>query len=129
MQWNDIVLIAGVCAVFAGGITSMFYTSARLRRWRLGQSTTRLTIATRLESMGELCAVALFSVGFVLLELSSIADQIARCASHQRLAFSLAVGALWLLLCGAALGRVSLRWQLRPEPAGGARVDGAEARA
>jgi hypothetical protein len=129
MQWNDIVLIAGLCATVAGGLASLLYTSARLRRWRIGQSTMHLTITRRLESMGELCAVALFSAGFVLLELGNIADQIERGASHQRLAFSLVVGALWLLLFGVALGRLSLRWQLRPEPAGDARVDGAKARA
>jgi hypothetical protein len=119
MQWNDIVLIAGVCAVFAGGTTSVFYTSAKLRRWRLQQPTTHLTITRRLESMGELCAVAFFFAGFVLMELAGVADQIERGASHQRLAFSLAVGALWLLLFGAALGRLSLRWQLRLASASG----------
>src|ERR1700746_3419380 len=107
MQWNDIVLIAGLCATVAGGLASMCYTSARLRRWRIGQSTTHLTITRRLESMGELCAVALFSAGFVLMELVGVADPIERGASHQRLAFSLVVGALCLLLCGA--------WS--PEPA------------
>ena len=110
MQWNDVVLIAGVCAVFAGGIASILHRS---RRWRLRQSTTHLTIAGRIESMSELCAVALFWAGMVLIEAGSIANQIERGASHQRLAFSLAVGALLLLACGAALGRLSLRWQLQ----------------
>lgn len=110
MNWNDVVLIAGICAVLAGGIASIHYRS---RRWRLRQSTTHQTLTSRIESMRELSAVALFWVGMVLVEAGTIANQIERGASHQRLAFSLAVGALLLLACGAALGRLSLRWQLQ----------------
>ena len=127
MQWNEIVLIAGVCAAFAGGIASLFFTSRRLREWRRRESTTHLTITNRLESMGELCAVALFWAGIVLVELGIIANQIERGTSHQRLAFSLVAGALSLLVCGAALGRLSLRWQLQPPTASDGRPDGARA--
>lgn len=110
MQWNDVVLIVGICAVFAGGIASLLYTS---RGWRFRQSPTHLPLTRRLESMSELSAVAFFWAGMVLIEVGGIADQIERGASHQRLAFSLAVGAPSLLVCGAALGRLSLRWQLQ----------------
>lgn len=110
MQWNDVALIAGICAVFAGGVASILYT---WRGWGLRQATTHLTISSRLESTSELSVVALFWAGMVLIEVGTIANQIERGGSRDRLAFSLAVGALLLLVCGAALGRLSLRWQLR----------------
>lgn len=110
MQWNDVLLMTGVCAVVCGGIASILYRS---RGWRLRQPTTHLTITSRLESLRELGAVALFWAGMVLTEMGTIANQIERGASSQRLAFSLAAAAVSLLVCGGALGRLSLRLQLQ----------------
>jgi hypothetical protein len=67
--------------------------------------------------MGELCAAALFWGGIVLGQAGTIADEIQRGASHRRLAFTLAVTALLILVCGVTLGRLSLRRQLKLEPA------------
>jgi hypothetical protein len=71
----------------------------------------------RIEGMGELCAATLVCGGIALEEADTIADQIQRGASHERLAFTLVVTALLILVCGVTLGRLSLRRELRLEPA------------
>jgi hypothetical protein len=113
VSWNDIAILIGTCAALGGAIATIFYS----RRWWLPSSTTHLTTNVRLESMGELCAAALFWGGIVLGQAGTIADEIQRGASHQRLAFTLAVTALLILVCGVTLGRLSLRLQLKLEPA------------
>jgi len=121
VNWNDIAILIGACAALGGATATIFYS----RRWWLPGSTTHLTINGRLESMGELCAAALLWGGIVLEQVGTISDEIQRGVSHRRLAFSLAVTALLILVCGGALGRLSLRRQLRLESAMDRQVDGA----
>jgi hypothetical protein len=109
VRWNEIAVLIGACAAFGGAIATIFYS----RRWCLPASTTHLTINSRLETMGELCAAALLWGGIALEEFGTIADEVQRGASHRRLVFSLAVTALMILVCAVTLGRLSLRRQLR----------------
>src|SRR5690242_12889757 len=113
MAWNEIAILVGVCAALGGGIATIFYS----RRWWTAGSATHLTLNGRLESNGELCGAALLWGGIVLEQAGTIADEIQRGASHQRLAFSLAATALLILVCGVTLGRLSVRGQLNLEPA------------
>lgn len=113
MTWNEILVLIGACTALGGAVATILYS----RRWWLTRSTTHLTVIGRLESVGQLCAAALIWGGIVLEQTGTIANEIQRGASHGRLAFTLAVTALMIFTCGATLGRLSLRRQLRPEPA------------
>lgn len=113
MTWNEILILIGACAALGGATATIFYS----RHWWFRGSTTHLTINGRLESMGELCAAALLWGGIALEQAGTIANEIGRGASHQRLAFTMVVTALMILVCGAALGRLTLRRQLKLGPA------------
>ena len=118
MDWNDIAIIVGAGLVLAGAIAS---TPPSFRRWRHPAQKMHLRTTFSIESVGELCGRAVFLGGFVLIQVGILAEDLRHGASHQWLAFLLATSALMLLLCGAALSRLSLRWQLRADPASDAK--------
>jgi NhaP-type Na+/H+ or K+/H+ antiporter len=113
MQWNSIAILVGACVSIAGGIASILYLPAALRRSRLPRPTTHLTTTVRLESVGQLSAGALMWAGGALAQVGVVVNDLHR--SAPLLAITLPAAALVFLVCGVALGRLSMRLQLHLE--------------
>ena len=112
MDWNDIAIMIGAGVVLIGAIAS---TPPAFRRWRQPPQQTHLTTTFPIESVRELAGRAAFLAGMVLIQVGVLAEDLRHGASHQWLATLLAAIALLILLCGVEIGRLSVRWQLRPE--------------
>jgi len=112
MEWNDIAIMIGAGVVLVGAIAS---TPPVFWRWRQPPQQTRLTTTVPIESVRELAGRAAFMAGMVLIQVGALAKDLWQGASHQWLATLLAAIALLILLCGVEIGRLSVRWQLRPE--------------
>ena len=112
MEWNDIAIMIGVRVVLIGAIAS---TPLAFRRWRHPPQQTHLTTTFPIEGVRELAGRAAFLAGLVLMQVGDLAKDLPHGASHQWLAVQLVTSALLLLLCGVVIGRLSVRWQLRPE--------------
>jgi hypothetical protein len=110
VDWNEYLMIVGLCATFAGGTLSLFYFP---RRDRLTRQMGPVTTTAPLESMGELWSRVTLWGGAVLVQIGFIAHDLQRGATNESLAFPLAAGGLTVLVWGASLGRLSLRRHLR----------------
>jgi hypothetical protein len=110
MDWNDIATMIGAGVMLVGAFAS---TPPVFRRGRHPPQQTHLTTTFPIESVRELTGTAAFFAGIVLMQAGVVAGDLRYGASYQWLA--LATSAFSLLLCGVAIGRLSLRWQLRPE--------------
>ena len=113
MKWDVIAIFVGACATIAGAIAFLLYMPAALRGSRLPRRITHLTTRVRLEPVGQRSAGALWWTGAALAQVGVVANDLQRGAT---LAITLPAAAVVFLVCGAALGRLSLRLQLRIEP-------------
>ena len=112
MEWGIVAIFVGACAAIAGAIAFLCYMPAALRGSRLPRSTTHLTTTVRLESVGQLSAGVLLWSGAALAQVGVVANDLQRGTT---LAITLPAAAVTFLVCGVALGRLSLRLQLRLE--------------
>jgi hypothetical protein len=108
----DIAFDIAEVAVLCGLLVYLFYA---WRRTRSPGPKARLATPRRLESVGELCGLAIVFGGFALGQIASAAVELQFCTTPQRLAQFLALAGVSVLLWGIYLGRLSLRLQLRME--------------
>lgn len=116
MNWIDPDItfdIAEMAVIFAGGTGFLLYLFCAWRRTRSRGPKTRLVAPPRMESVGELCGLAIVFGGLALGQIASVAVDLQLCTTPQRLARVLVVAGGFVLLWGISLGRLSLRRQLR----------------
>ena len=110
MEWNNIAILIGAGVMLVGATAS---TPPVFRPRRHPPQQTHLTTTVPIQSARELAGIAVFFAGVVLMQAGVVAGDLRFGASYQWLA--LATSAFALVFCGVAIGRLSVRWQLRPD--------------
>jgi len=96
--------IAEIVLLCVSGTGFLFYLFCAWRRTRNPGPKARLATPRRLESVGELCGLAIVFGGFAVSQIASVAVDLQFCTAPQRLAHFLAVAGGFVLLWGISLG-------------------------
>ena len=110
MSWADLMLTAGLVVGLAG-IVLLIRQVGRRRSWTRASSRPRS--AWYVEGVGDLACQALLVGGLVLMQLGTLARHIVERTLPTNLGLSVVASTAILVLFGIAVGRLSMRWQLR----------------